>query len=817
MNRVTRVLAVHAAILGQDLRYTARTLAHSRGFAVTAVLITALGVGANTAALSVADFVLFRPLPFAEPERLMRLCEGPRTGAGWGCMNQLSPANYRDFKTGTTSFEAMGVYTGTATNLVGAGEPQRLAMTLVSPELLPLLGVAPIMGRVFDSTAAGEADERTVVLSYSLWESQFARDRSVIGRTVNLNGASYQVIGVMPPAFHFPNRDVQLWSPLILRPGDFDDRGNSYLDGVVRLRRGVSEATARADLMAVAYRLANDFPDTNFEMGISFFRMNDEMSPRYRVLLLSLVGAGLSMLLLTCANLANLLLARAAARERELAVRAALGAGRERLIRQMITESVVLAVIGGIVGVFVARTALPLLTRLVPMSLPIASRPEIDWRVLTIAALFTGLTAIGFGVFPALRAGGQAGFDTLREGARSGGGRKQRVRSALVALEVAMSVALLITAGLLIRAIWRVQQVDPGFNPAGVMTLRTSLPHPEYSNPVRRSQFLQRVLPEVRRLPGVEAAAYVSGLPMEMTGGIGGIRIPGRETPRDGSWSVSRRFATPQYFRALGIPLVRGRDIDDGDTGDRPLVAVVSESFVRKHWPNEDPIGKVFEHWNEPRTIVGVVGDVKVRGLERTSEPQVYLPAAQVPEGDLGIYDPKELVIRFSGSAAPIVDQARRIIRDADPNQPVSNVRMLEDVVAGETATRRALLHVLTALAGVALLLSGVGIHGLLAYTVAQRSHEIGVRLALGAEPGSVARMVLYEGMKLAVLGIVVGIVVANVAARGMSALLAGVEPSDLATFGAAAGLALVMTLAGALLPALRAVRVSPLIMMRAE
>src|SRR5688572_20233151 len=472
MTSVSRALAAHLSILRQDLHYTVRTLSHSRGFAFTAVLITALGVGANTAALSVADFVLFRPLPFADPDRLMRLCEGPRTGAGWGCMNQLSPGNYRDFKAGTTSFEAMGVYTGTAANLVGAGEPRRLAMTLVSPELLPLLGIAPTMGRLFDSTTAGEADARTVVLSHSLWESQFGRDARVLGRSVNLNGASYTVIGVMPPAFHFPNRDVQLWAPLVLRPQDFEDRGNSYLDGVVRLRRGVTEERARADLLAVAYRLADDFPDTNYEMGISFFRMRDEMSPRYRVLLLALVGAGLAMLLLTCANLANLLLARAAMRERELAVRSALGAGRERLIRQMITESVALALIGGIAGVMVAVAALPLLTRLVPNSLPIASQPAIDLRVLTIAALCTGLTAIGFGIFPAFRAGGQAAFDALREGARGGGGRKQRLRGVLVMLEVAMSVALLITAGLLIRAIWRVQSIDPGFRPERVLTLR---------------------------------------------------------------------------------------------------------------------------------------------------------------------------------------------------------------------------------------------------------------------------------------------------------------------------------------------------------
>jgi putative ABC transport system permease protein len=817
MTRLFRGLAVHLSILRQDLHYTARTLSHSRGFAFTAVLVTALGVGANTAALSVADFVLFRPLPYRDSESLWRLCEGPREGAGWGCMNQLSPANYRDFKAGTTSFESMGVFTGGAANLVGAGEPQRVQGARVTPELLPMLGVRPVLGRVFDSTNAGEVDANTVVLSHGLWQSRFARDPGVLGRTVNLDGLAYTVIGVMPAGFHFPSREVQVWTPLLFQADDFEDRGNSYVDGVVRLKPGVNEARARADLMAVAFRLADQFPESNYQMGISFFRMRDEMSPRYRVLLLALVGAGLAMLLLTCANLANLLLARAAGRERELAVRSALGAGRERLIRQMITESVTLALIGGIAGVLVAVAALPLLARLVPNSLPIASQPAIDLRVLTIAALCTGLTAIGFGIFPAVRAGGQAAFDALREGARGGGGRKQRLRGVLVTLEVAMSVALLITAGLLIRAIWRVQMVDPGFRPHGVLTLRTTLPRPEYEHPVRRGQFYQRVLPEVRRLPGIEAASYISGLPMVMTGGIGGIAIPGRETPRDGAWNVSRRFATPQYFRTLGIPILRGRDIEDGDTFESSYVAVVSESFVRMHWPNEDGIGKVFEHGGSPRTIVGVVGDVKVRGLERRNEPQIYLPAAQVAERALSAYDPQNLVIRFSGDPTTIVDRVREIVRAADPKQPISDVRMLDDIVAGETATRRALLHVLAALAGIALLLSAVGIHGLLAFMVSQRRHEIGVRLALGAEPSSVARLVLSEGMKLALLGIVVGIGVAYASARGMSALLFGVEPGDPATFGVAVALALIMTLAGALLPAMRAVRVNPLVMMRAE
>ena len=814
---VPGAVVLHWEVLQQDLRSTTRTLRHSRGFALAAILVTALGVGANTAAFSVADFVLLRPLPFPESQGLVRLCEGPPTGGGWGCMNQLSPANYRDFKDMSGSFEIMGAFYRNAVNLVGGGDPQRLTIASMTPEVLPLLGIPAALGRVLDPTNGGEPDARTAVLGYGLWQSRFGGDPDVLGRTVNLNGVPFQVIGVMPPTFHFPSRDVQLWTPLVLREEDFADRTNTYLDGVGRLREGVTLEQARADLSVVAARLAHEYPETNAETGISFFRMRDELSPRYRLLLMALCGASLCTLLLTCANLANLLLARAAARERELAVRAALGAGRERLVRQMITESVTLAAIGGAAGVVVAVLAVPLLARLVPPTLPIAGQPSLDLRVLALAALFTGVTGLGFGLIPALRVSGRTGLAALREGTRSGGGRRQRLRTVLVTLEMAVSVVLLISCGLLIQAVWRVQATDPGFVPHQVLTLKTALPRPRYDSPVRRAEFYRRVLADVRALTGVQSAAYITGLPMVMTGGIWRVVIPGREVPRDGSDAVSLRFVTSQFFRTLSIPLHSGRDVEDGDTADRAYVAVVSESFVRRHWPDEDPLGKTFQFRDEVRVVVGVVGNVKVRGLERTNEPQLYLPAAQVPEGALINYDPKDLVIRHSAQGVALLPAVRRIVRAADPEQPISDVRTLEDVVAGETATRRAQLRVLGALAAIALVLAGVGIHGLLAYTVSQRSREIGVRLALGAEPAGVARMIMAEGMRLAVFGIVPGVAGAYAAARGMRALLFGVEPADPGTIAAVVGLALVMTVAGSLVPALRAVRVSPMSVMRSE
>jgi predicted permease len=436
--------------------------------------------------------------------------------------------------------------------------------------------------------------------------------------------------------------------------------------------------------------------------------------------------------------------------------------------------------------------------------------------VLAVAALFTGLTGLGFGLLPALRAG-HTGFTALREGGRASGGRKQRVRAVLVAIEVTMSVILLITSGLMIRAVWRVQAIDPGFKPQHVLTLRTALPRPKYDSPVRRGEYYDRVLTRVRALPGVQSAAFISGLPMVMTGLITGVDVPGQDPRTVRSDAVTHRWVTPQYFRTMGIPLRRGRDVEEADTRDRAWTAVVSASFAERYWPGQDPIGKTFRHRAQTRTVVGVVGNVKVRGLERNSEPQIYLPAAQITDGFPSLLDPKDLVIRHAGDDEALVAAVRRIVREVDPEQPISDVRAMDDVLAGDTASRRAQLQVLGVLAGVAVLLSAVGIYGLLAYTVSQRSQEIGVRLALGADPARVGRMILADGMRMAVIGIVPGVLGAYAAARAMSTLLFGVAPDDPATFAAAVGVALLMTFAGSLVPALRAVRVSPMSVLRAE
>ena len=823
---VPNALAAHWEILKQDLHYTARTLSNARGFAIAAILVTALGVGANTATFSVADFVLIRPLPFKDPHELVRLCEGPKDGSGWGCMNQSSPANLRDVvNTATTSFESWGAWTGWSVNLVGQGEPQRISAVQVTPQVIPILGVTPLLGRVFErgpdprELRTPDADAATVVLSHGLWQTQFGGDPGVLGKRLLLDGAPHVVIGVMPPAFRFPSQEVQLWIPLALPDQTFENRQNTYLDAIGRLRDGVTFEQGRAELDAIYTRMQREYPESNGETGFSYFRQRDSVMPRNRLMIYALCGASLCMLLLTCANLANLLLARAAGRERELAVRAALGAGRERLVRQMLTESVTLAVLGGAAGIGAAALAMPLLGLLVPQGLPLAGGPSLDGRVLLFAGLFTALTGLGFGLIPALRVGGgTTGFSALREGAR-GGGSRQRLRATLVAIEVAVSVMLLISSGLFIRAIWRVQAVDPGFNPEGVVTMRTDLPNPKYREAAPRAAFYDRVLTEVRALPGVEQAAYTSGVPMVLWGGIAGVEIPGREVVPSRRQGVAFRLASSQYFNAIGIPLRRGRDIADDDIPGRQLVAVVSQSFTDRYWPGEDGIGKQFVIRDELRTIVGIVGDVKTRGLERNNEPQVYLPAKQPPgTGQLGgLYVPKDLVIKAPTQQLAVVPAVRDIVRRADPEQPVANVRMMTEILEGQFETRNAQLRILGALAVLALLLSAVGIHGLLAFTVAQRGREIGVRLALGADPRAVARMVVGDATRMAVLGVIPGIIGAYLAARAMSALLFGVEPGDPVTFSAAAGVCLLVAVLAALRPAARAARVNPISALKSD
>jgi predicted permease len=807
---VPNAAAAHWEIFRQDVRYSVRSLRRTPGFALTAVLVVALGVGANTAAFSLADFVFLRPLAFPQPDRIVLVAEST---PGYSRM-EFSPANFRDMKAMSRSFAGMAGYSDWSMSLVGTGEPRRLRIGMFTPEVMPLLGVPALAGRTIspeDSTI-----ERIAVLSYGLWQSAFGADPRILGSPIKLDGTPYTVIGVMPSSFAFPDRSIDVWIPLRLREEQFVSRSDNWLSVVARLRPGETVERANTDVSAVAKRLAQLYPKENEGTGAIVTELRGELSERSRLLVLALCGAALCILLLASANLASLLLTRAMHRARELAVRAALGAGRERLVRQLVTESLGLASLGGVLGVAIAIVGVPVLARLVPNSLPVNDTPSVDARVLAVAAIVVVLTGLAFGIGPAIAAGRSKALDALRGGAR-GGTRTQRLRAALVTVEVAASVVLLVTSGLLIRAVLRIQATDPGFRSAGVLTLRTELPSSKSVFGAQRLPFYDRVLRDVRALPGVEHAGYVSGLPMIMRGGIWGATIVGEAVVRDAENSVGMRFATPEYLAAMGIPLRTGRDIAESDRASAVPVAVVSESFVKRLWPNDTPLGKQFMLASVQRTVVGVAGDVRVRGLERPSEPQVYLPVAQMPDTSLAFYVPKDLVIRSSVPAGTLLPAVRRIIAAVDAEQPISDVRMLSEVVSNETSSRVTQLRLLGALALVALVIAGIGIHGLLAFAVSQRTRELGVRRALGEQAGSIVGRVVREGLALAGVGVGVGVFVAYLAARGLGALLAGVQPGDPLTLAGAAALCFVVAVGGCIRPAIRAASVDPITALRAD
>ena len=814
---IANAALVHADLLRQDLSYSARMLRRAPGFAVTAMAIVALGIGATTAAFSVTDFVLLRPLPFFEPERLVMLWEKT---PGYSNM-ELSAANYRDWKQGSTVFESIGLYHSAAGNLVGTSEPLRVEGAAVSADLFPTLRVQPLIGRSFAAADDRAGAAATMLLSYRLWQTQFGGDPAVVGRQVLLDAESYTVLGVMPREFRFPSSDAQYWTPLRFDEQAYADRNDNWHYGVGRLRASVTIEVAQAEMDVLAARSRQQYPAENKDTGAILVRLSDGVTSQAKLLLYALSGAAACVLLIACANLANLLLARALERRRELAVRTAMGAGRERMIRQLTTESLLLAVCGGAIGVAIAYAAVPLLNRLVPATLPLASAPTVDLRVLLFAIALTVVTGLAFGLAPLLRVGGEADLHGLREGARSGGGQKEGVRSALVVVEIVASVVLLVSAGLLMRALWTIQMTNPGFRPDGVLTVQTPLPTPQFNRVAVREAFYTRVIAGARALPGVTNAAFVTSLPMgKMKGGIWPVSVDGRLVNRSENQNAFLRYVTPGYLATLSIPLRSGRDIDDGDTHERQYIAVVSESFVRRYLPEETAASAIGHHFTfalSDRVIAGVAGDVRMRGLEKRAEPQVYLPFRQVDDGNIIGYIPRALLVRSSTPAETLAAPIRALIHQIEPTLPVADMSTLTEVVERDTASREAQVRVLAAFAAIAFVLAGIGIHGLLSFSVSQRAQEIGVRMALGAQSGDILRMLVRRSVMLALAGVIPGVVLAYLAGRSMEALLAGVTPADAPTMLAAVGLSVLMTIVGSLLPTLRALRVDPITALRAE
>ena len=804
---------VHADILRQDVRYTIRVLRQTPGFAATAIAVLMIGIGATTAAVSVADYVLVRPLPFPEPDRLVRVSE-QRPG---GQRLEVSPANYGDWRQMADSYETMAAYRGLSTNLVGSSQPLRIQGAVVTADVWRALRVRPFLGRVFSDLDDRNGAPGTVILSYALWQREFSGNPSVVGTTIRLDDRAFEVIGVMPRAFHFPNRSAQIWTPMRFAPGEFVNRDARYVEVLARLRPGVSVESARAEMDLIAARVNQQHPKDAEQTGAGVFRLRDEVSPQSRLLLFALLGTAGCVLLIACANLANLLLARAIARRREMAVRVALGAGRERLARQLLTESVLLNAAGATAGIALAAVVLPTLSRLVPSALPIAESPSIDLRMLAVALMVTLVTSVGFAIVPLIHHLRDRSGDSLRA-TRGIVGRGERARAALVVAEITASVVLLVVCGLLLRALWSIRAIDPGFTTDRALTVRTSLPMPRYQATASRTTFYSRVLSELRQVPGVSNAAYISFVPMSDTQGVVfPVRIGGVIAPPGPDNRALLRFVTPGVFTALAVPLHRGRDVAESDTNDAQYVAVVSESFARRFYSGQDPIGRTFDFAGSDRTIVGIVGDVKVRGLTRVTEPQVYLPYQQVRDRAFVWSAPKDLVVRTVGDPEALVPTVRAIVHKVDADVPLSDIQTLQQLVDGDTLPRVSQLQVLGSFACIALLLVGVGVHGLLAFAVSLRTAEIGVRMALGARRRDIVAMIATRSLILSAVGISVGAALAYAAANAMRALLAGIAPGDTLTFAAAATLTSAMAIAGSVRPALNAARVDPITVIRLE
>ena len=821
------------ATLWQDVRYGVRMLLKNPGITVIVIIALALGIGANTAIFSVVNTVLLRPLPYEESDRLVFLNEKSPV------LDEMSISypNFTDWRNQTQTFEKMGVYNRASYNLTGAGEAERIVTGQVSADLFSVLRVNALHGRVFTNDEDKPGGTPVVVLSYGLWQRRFGGQTSILNEPITLNTKQYVVIGVMPETFLYPSR-VEMWVPVgqLSDQPSWQQRGNHPgLYGVARLKPGATIEQADADMNTIAANLEKQYPDTNTGNRVRLRPLLEIFVSDARRALWVIFAAVAFVLLIACANIANLLLAKATARRKEMAIRTAVGASRWRLARQLLTESILLSLVGGVIGLLLGYWGVQLILYMSPDAIPRSREIGLDWTVLGFTIGVSFLTGIVFGLLPAIQAGDVDVHETLKESGRGTSGR-QWLRSSLVVVEVATTLVLLIAAGLMIRSFYLLQKVNPGFSHEHLTSFSISLPQKKYTTQEARAQFYDRLLENLRGLPGVESVAAASGLPLGNNGWQTSYVIDGQpEPPRDQVPLLEACLVTPDYFKAMNIPLLRGRTFTDRDNrahlAGRDLsklnenqregaglnLIVIDEEFAKRHWPNEDPIGKHVRiggsnPQNPKLEVIGVVGRVKMESLNQNSDRvQGYFPFAQVPQSGM------TLIMKGASDPNQLIGAVRAAVKQIDPDQPIYSPRTMDDIRAESVAGERLNLTLLSLFAGIALVLAVVGIYGVMSYSVTQRTHEIGIRMAIGARPRDVFTMILGHGMKLAIIGVVIGLAAAFALTRLMASMLFGVAPTDATTFGGIAALLIGVALLACYLPGRRATKVEPTISLRYE
>jgi predicted permease len=822
----------------RDVAYALRALARHRGFAVVAILTLGLGIGASAAVFGLMDAVLLRPLPFAEPDRLVVVWED-FSGRGGPAMVEPAPGNFADWRDRARAFDGMAAIAGRITlNLTGAGDPERLTAARVTGSLFTLLGLRPVEGRTILPRDDQPGATPVAVISEGLWRRRFGSDRAVVGQTIALDDVPHTVVGIVPGDFQFPVKDTEVWVPASFTPELLASRSIWFLYVVARLGPGVSLVQAQAEMDRIAARLREEHPATNERLGVTLVPLHEQYVRTARPMFILLAGTAALLMLIASVNVAHLLLARGADRRREIAVRGALGAGRARLVRQLLTEAAVLAGVGALVGLALASLASGLFIRLVPENFPDATGVGVSGAVAAFAAGLALLTSFAFATGPALAASRLRLHDALKGwGARGFTRRERALRGSLVVTEVALTVVLLIAAALLLRSYATLSRVEMGFPRGGLLVAETPLAPARYGDSARRVQFVAAVLERIERTPGVVSAGYVNYLPLTFPGGRIGFLIEGRQLPpavtgfaaggpaqsqgaREPRQLAVNRAISPEYLATLGVPLLQGRHFDARDRVGAPMTAIINRTMAETFWAGEDPVGRrIFlgPPGAPPIEIVGVVGDVRQIGLDRAPEPELYVPIAQMPDQAAPFVWPRHLVVRTSGDPAGAARAVREAVRAVDAGQPVANLRTMEDLIDAQLTGRSTQLTLIGTIALLALGLAAVGLYGVLAHAVARQAPEIGLRMALGATRSVVVGALLRRTFVLTGTGLAIGLASAALASRALSSLLYEVSPADPAAFAAVPVLLMLVAAAASWLPARRATRVDPLVALRAE